>query len=483
MPDSTDPGTIAGILAALREQVVRALRAFVDRSPAEALTWLLAAAAEVPAEGSVGGNRYVLTLQVVYACLLARGPIPVFWPPADLDPGWAERLSDLAAALVALSSVLLDLDPGTCTRCELGDGHLTLHPADRVRWALEVNLYGAASLVTDPPENAARVDAVEDAAFGVSASRLLGILLDPASGLGDVTRIIDQHGLVHVDLGPPTPIVQALRRYAVLNPPRWRDRAVPSFLFADTRPAHRTDDDLVVTASEADWLCYAPLLCGGYVEDGRPTVVGVTSRGLLQRAYGRAQGSIANRLHQAQRAARARSHDLGREVDRLARAVHADLEQDAAERCRSAGMSAVHGLERLGGRPLPCGEIDVLAQATGPDGGLVVLVGECKNVDLTFYKGRGVAQAEDTLRQAADQVRRKSAWVARTWPAAARALGSPPDPDPPCVVAVVVTRIAAFPSLPDGVPVLPLRELAGFARTLARTPAEQWWPVLRLQRH
>lgn len=52
----------------------------------------------------------------------------------------------------------------------------------------------------------------------------------------------------------------------------------------------------------------------------------------------------------------------------------------------------------------------------------------------------------------------------------------------PRVLAAVVTRVAAFHTGPDEVPVLPIRERAGIVSDLVRLPPERWWPVLERQR-
>jgi hypothetical protein len=124
------------------------------------------------------------------------------------------------------------------------------------------------------------------------------------------------------------------------------------------------------------------------------------------------------------------------------------------------------------------GQIDLIARMETVHGDLAVVV-ECKNIDLIFYKDPGVAQqALGVAEQAGGQAARKASWVLSNWAAIAEELAWPMHR--PNVLAVVVTRLAALPTLGSGIPVVPLAELPEFLQML-KGATECWWPVLRRQ--
>jgi hypothetical protein len=273
---------------------------------------------------------------------------------------------------VLLSDLCRDTIPGVVDGIELHGGVLTLPLPSQHIAAHEVNVYGIgrrhdeasyaeSTLLTLAPH----ADAVEQRLYGTSITELIGALLAALEGnntvLSAVTRVRTEGGRLLVDLRVNErvhPLVRLLRELFVLNPHYWRLRQVPSFFFADARTTDRNDEDLVRTASEIDWLRYAPVLCGAYAEDGDLHVVGVTTHGLLWRSLQRARGAMSSRLHLAERAALEFKPESITDIRLLSRTVHSEFEKSTAEACMAAGMSAFHSIERLFGKQLPCGEID-----------------------------------------------------------------------------------------------------------------------------
>jgi hypothetical protein len=343
-----------------------------------------------------------------------------------------------------------------------------------VQWAIEVNLNRFTSTANEHRlESLEEVAAVERSVFGTSATDLL-LRLGDVDALSRETRVeVHDDKLIIVDLDSDGPTVQAVRQHMLLTAEKWKAHAVPSFFFADHRRGPGTQLSMVTRASEVDWLRYVPVLHGGYGNPQDPTPLGFTTPGLVKRAMTRAGGTLAGRLDMAVRSARedhVRSTALA-----LARNVHAAFEADSAQACVSAGMAAVHGLTRLNGKALPCGEIDVLAWTLGPDGP-VALVIECKNTDMVFYKDFGPDQARDTFRRGIEQARRKGNWVAVNWAEPAALFDWPRHR--PTVVAIVVTRAVNATWQDSGVPIVRLPDLSDLARSLRLTHRSQWRPDL-----
>jgi hypothetical protein len=495
--DETDSAVVHYHLENLRSSTLRELMSLVQRDSAMGLDLLLRNLNMVSRDPSTEMDSLALMMQVIYACLLVDGPLDVFQAnstgtknPEDLV--WFRRAVDLAQGAVHLSDLCRDAIPGTVDGIELHGGVLTLPLPPQHAVAHEVIVYGIgrhhdeasygeSTLLTLAPY----ADAVEQRLYGTSITELIEVLLGALEGsssvLSAVTRVRTEGALLLVDLRVAErvhPLVRLLRELIVLNSHYWRLRQVPSFFFADARTAARNDEDLVRTASEIDWLRYAPVLCGAYVGDGDLHVVGVTTYGLLWRSLQRARGAMSSRLHLAERAALKFKPEAVSDIRRLSRTVHAQFEKSTAEACKAGGMSTFHSIERLFGKQLPCGEIDLVARMETAHGDLVI-VGECKNIDLIFYKDPGVVQqALAIAEQAGGQAARKASWVLSNWAAIAGELSWPIHR--PSVLAVVVTRLAALPTLGSGIPVVPLAELPEFLQML-RGATECWWPALRRQ--
>ena len=363
LPDSADLPTITATLTHFRDALVARIGGLVNSEPYRALAFLIEAVRHAPRDTGIIQDDYVLTVQVIYAALLRWGPMPVF--AADDRPGndvFAQLLTEAAAALVNISKPLRDLDPGICQEARLSGGTLFVTATESAVRAREVVLHGVETLPRkELPRGSERVDEVERLTYGTAITEMHRALMYPEDGLAQRMTIWVRDDLRMFDVDAPDGFVQGLREYCVLNPVRWRDRAVPSFFFADTRPATRSDDELIISAAEVDWLRYAPLMAGAYDDDGRNRVVGFTSPALILRAFQRSQSALAGRLRLAEQAAATRSAALGKDVRAQARLAHAEFEADTASVTSSLGLSAMQGVERLNNKPLPPGEIDVLA--------------------------------------------------------------------------------------------------------------------------
>jgi hypothetical protein len=347
----------------------------------------------------------------------------------------------------------------------LRSGVVRLAPSDRLMWTAEANL--SRPREANPPylqRLTSATDDIEREVYGASATELLARLAGFPQSAAGVTV---------VDLSAPDAATQALRRHTVLTAQRWRSQLVPSFFAADARRASRTAQAMLVQAAEADWLAYTPMLDGR--QEGRP--VGLTSTGLVLRAAMQSVTAISGRLHLASTVATGADGSDPPAVRAQARAVHGLFERAAADELTGAGVPTLASLDRMDGKPLPCGEIDLVGGCAGA-GGPVLVIGECKNVDFTFFKDLGPDQMRETIRHASAQARRKAEWAAAAanWRRFAGMLNLPEAT--PTILAVVVTRTIAAPP-DDGVPVFGIVELAGLAGAIRQRPARAWRGDLR----
>jgi hypothetical protein len=163
----------------------------------------------------------------------------------------------------------------------------------------------------------------------------------------------------------------------------------------------------------------------------------------------------------------------------VSRQVHAQLETDAATCFREAGMTAVENLASANGRPLDCGEIDVLATTIPAERRPVVVVCEVKDTDLSFYKDLGPHEAYAVSEKGRQQAQRKTAWIAAHWDKVRSALGPSAayEASEACFVALVVLRVASLPIAGPGPASVGLPALAVVARAARRSS------VRHVQRH
>ena len=462
LSDTEDRGEIDRRVRIARSAACSALRDLVLERPDRSLYLLLAMIASIRGTRSTDEAHRVLGLQQVYACLLSEGPIDLRGAPPPPADDVTEAVFSLLETVRRLSDVLREIASTLVAAASLRSGVVRLVPTAGLMWTVEANL--SRPVEANPPYLQRLVhatDNVERRVYGASATELLVRLDRPQSDAG----------ITVVDFASPDPATTILRRHTVLTAERWRSELVPSFFSADPRRGQRTAQAMLVQAAETDWLAYTPVLDGR--QAGRP--VGITSTGLVRRAAMHSVAAISGRLHLASKAATGLAGGELATVRTQARAVHGAFEQAAAAELADAGVRTSASLDRIDGKPLPCGEIDLVGGCVGSDGPVVV-IGECKNVDFTFFKDLGPDQMRDTIRHAAVQARRKATWAASNWRAVAGLLRLPGTD--PTILAIVVTRTISAPP-EDRVPVFGIAELAGVARAVRDRPARAWRGDLR----
>ncbi len=463
LSDTQDRDEIDRRVRTARSTACSALRDLVLDSPDRSLLWLMAMITSIRGTRSTDEAHRVLGLQQVYACLLSEGPIDLRDPAEPPADDFIETVFSLVDTVRRLSDVLREIASTMVAAVSLHGGVVRLVPSTGLMWTVEANL--SRPREANPPYLRRLVRATDDVerrVYGASATELL-------VRLADSEQTAD--GITVVDLAPSDPATTILRRHTVLTAERWRSQLVPSFFSADPRRGHRTAQGMLVQAAETDWLAYTPVLDGRHA--GKP--VGITSTGLVMRAAMHSVAAMSGRLHLASNAGTGPAGGERAIVRTQARAVHNLFERAVAAELTDAGVQTSASLDRMAGKPLPCGEIDLVGGCVGTDGPVVV-IGECKNVDFTFFKDLGPDQMRDTIRHASAQARRKATWAASDWRPVVGMLALP-DLEPTILTIVVTRTISAPPE--DGVPVFGIAELTGIARAVRDQPARAWRGDLR----
>jgi hypothetical protein len=264
-----------------------------------------------------------------------------------------------------------------------------------------------------------------------------------------------------------------LVRSLTLTYQRLRRFSAPYFFdLGPSARVQRSDDEIVDEAAEMMWLTYYPFL--DCLTTRRPAgPFAVTNRRLLGAMLATGVNSQAHLLVRLRTVAGTLGGDTARDVRRLEREVHTAFEELVAERLRGAGMTVALSVSDFRSRPLPCGEIDVIAAAHCPDGTTLVLVCEAKNVDLALQKDLAYNYLAETVNGAIDQVSRKARWVCNTWPELASLIGFK-DARSYVVMGLIVTRRPVPLSFLGRWPGITLAEVAAVAQGLLSRRPNDW---------
>jgi hypothetical protein len=220
------------------------------------------------------------------------------------------------------------------------------------------------------------------------------------------------------------------------------------------------------------WSAYYPYLdC--LAERRPPTRMAMSTIPLIEHAIEAAIDSEAHLLHQMQKAANAQGGGVRKRVARLISEVHGAFEEAVGASFRAAGARVETGLDQLSGRPLPCGEVDVLAVIAREGAAPLALVCEAKNSDLSLQKDFGYAHLATTLKRARAQIAAKAVWVGKAWPALAPRFDVTTEPSA-VVLGLIVTRRPVPIGLLGGWPGVVPSEIEGIVRHLRERPPEAW---------
>ena len=98
----------------------------------------------------------------------------------------------------------------------------------------------------------------------------------------------------------------------------------------------------------------------------------------------------------------------------LAEVSHKRLEREIRHIALGVGWHAA-SVDKVKNVPLPCGDIDALLAKPLPDGCVLILLCEAKDVDMALYKTAGYAQYQKTLKHAQKQLEAKARWLLANW--------------------------------------------------------------------
>jgi hypothetical protein len=474
-------GEAVEAVTALRDALVARLRAEVAAAPAEAFTWLMDGLNSLPELDAETGadDFFLLGLQQLYLAAVERGPLIASHPPvAGFSPFWREPVAYLLHMCTTVSMALREAGVGAPISIE--DGMLRVGISREATWAAEVNMNSTADPGTDlyTLQDSAAVRRIEREAFQDSAMDLLDLFTGERNILRR-TRVATMGDVLVIDVGPwVDPVLRRMIAAGTLDLERVRLHAAPSWGFVAGAPIERSVPAALAAATEADWFNYAPMLAAGQKAGSHIVPAAITSGYLLHRASVKAAVTVSFRLHTAVQAAQRHGPILAKRVGTLVLDFHRHFERSVANRIEEAGFTTCQGFDTVHGRPISCGEIDVIGHADHSAGPPVVVVAEVKNNDLTFAKDLALQQAWALMARARRQALVKAGWVATHWAEVAPLLGAAADSSP-TVLALVVTRRYALPTGEAGVAFLAAHEVGPILTTLRTEPLPAWRADLR----
>lgn len=485
LADEPDPERARAALARIARTTLTQVARRVDNEPAAALCWLQQLLAEADGisrrereRASRAASHPYRIAQMAYALLLRHGP-PDFGLLQSAEPSAWFR--DEAFAVLGDVSAILNVE--TLARRGLYRLSIVDHRVVADRTPEDLDLFELGNAI--PFEKTHNRLAVLDSTITEAQRTLFGVAIDDLLALINPQRPdsgfvgLDQGNLVYVDKARSKPRARSVVEAFTLTENRLRSFAAPYFFDLGPRatpsgPVEAAMDyvELAARAGAAIWLAYYPFL--DCLADRRPpTPTGVSTGPLIAEAITTAVASEAHLLYQLQKTANAKGDKIREHVARLVAGAHNAFEEAVGARFRALGVQVETGLDHLDDRPLPCGEIDVLAVVARPGAVPLALVCEAKNVDLAIYKDFGYDHLAETLKRAQVQIARKSAWVHEAWPALAQRFGAATDPAA-LVIGLIVTRRPVPIGLLSGWPGAVPGEIEAIVRHLQESPPEGW---------
>ena len=492
---TADRKDVAQWVRQLRDRLVAHIGTAVAEEQASAVTWMLTtlevlgdddeqAAQGGPKELGIDSPAF-WALQQVYLHFLAKGAVPIDTPQVhELSIFWQRDILLLSMWWHILSDALREAELGRDLRLDGDRLVVTTEDHTATTWADEVN---ANQLQWQPSWDRIQeaffdpfVRDAERRVFGFSVADALPLIMATAES-GRYTRFTPGRHYYLLDFGLPAPsqLREVFRRFT-LTRRRLSQQIAPDFLYLPDAPIIRDTTTALEQSAAFDWLRFAPLMLGTYQEGSEKRPVAVVSKHLIERAILKTYTGVARRLAVAEQASKQRDPQTAREVAELRRRFHRRLETRVADALREIGMTALQGLEKVGGTKLACGEIDVLAAGPARSGELIVMICEVKDTDLSFFKDHGPEEALKVAQHAHEQARRKAAWVAENWTHVRDLFGVSGGDSSAATrfVGLTVPRITSLP-LGAGPASIPFVELIPTAKSLLAAPLHTWRPDLQ----
>ena len=478
--DDDNQQRVQAALVELCHEVMAWVTRQVDANPGVALQWLVSMLADAGTlsesakeSASRDMSRPYRVVQMMYAILLRRGPLDYRWPQPQAYPSFFVEQAYAVLSTASLISNMVTLARRGLHRIRIVDRQLVAERTNEDLELLELGQNIAIGKATWPPEvlDPQFVEA-QKAVFGQSFDDLYAFIdpIRPNSGLA-----ANQDGdFIIIDLERCSPACIRTVDAFTLTADRLQQFAAPYF-FDLGQPASpsRLGDTIVAESGDILWLAYYPFLSAVSVRRP-PTRLALTAMPLLLQVFSTAETSKAFLLHRMQEEAIRTGGAALVSTAGFARSTHSDFEKSVGEQFQAAGMVVQVGLNTVDGRPLACGEIDVLAAATHTsDPRPLVIVSEAKNVDLPLQKDFGYEHLAATMQRAQKQVAKKSDWVAAAWPRIADLVGLGAA-SKPIIIGMIVTRRPVPLSMLGQWPGAVLEEVKGIADHLIKNPVTGW---------
>lgn len=404
--------------------------------------------------------------QMLYLLLAESGPLDLRDSASNPDRSHLHTtLWPLLTDACGAAQMLSNADAGL-SRLELSRGDVVAHKtaAHTLYQEQQLNLYKAearfkqAADPLDEPE----YYAAQEALLGFSTRDLIKLWAGRFDQLKTLTQVVERGGISFIVLDGLPPPFSAMLEAMMLTPERVR-RFGAAFYF-DLGPERDPQQDALTVDVDAclqNWTAYYPLYAAVAV-NGR-TRLAITSARAVQGALVNMYTVRSNMLAQLIEASKRDEFAAARAaVRKLAAQSWARIEAGLAETARAQGWAALSGLQTIGGKALPCGEVDVLLARRAGDALTFMLV-EAKDVDLPFWKPGSMDRLTKTVARAARQIEQKREWLAANWRAAGDHLGLAPGRRA-VITAMVVTRRYVIAGLVPGCSVVPQ---AAFSECLA----------------
>ena len=183
----------------------------------------------------------------------------------------------------------------------------------------------------------------------------------------------------------------------------------------------------IVEAAAINWSAYYPCLIMHSPATGEPIYV-TTPRmwqGMVMTLSQR-PASLIQSLHEMLQRSEPASPKLSA-LRKFIRETHQDFEVSILKLATESGWKGLSAVERFNDRPLPCGEIDLLATAVVGES-RVILVAEVKDSDNPMFLPGFIERIGELIPHAEKQLERKGNWVANNWRRALVLLDEQVDP-------------------------------------------------------
>jgi hypothetical protein len=436
---------------------------------------------------SIEGTIEAAVCRALYCALSETQPIVLpnqSIPKSEMNRVVGERLFPLLSNIVVIAKFILPLIYNGLVRFHWTNGILRAEKLTDHDLATEATINTLEREKRGPPlsgdpAHAFLPQSAQEAvkvATGIDVSKLIGLLANKMQILVDQNVAVRDGGIIKIVSSQLTPDVRALFERLSFTVDRVRKFRAPNFF--DSGPLRQKPlppGAAVAEAAAINWSAYYPCLVMHSPATGQPIFV-TTPRvwqGMLMTLAQR-PASLMQSLDDMLQRIEPTSPKLV-VVRGLIRETHQDLEVSVLNLATEEGWKGFSGVGGLNGRPLLCGEIDLIATALVGDR-RVMLVAEVKDSDNPLFLPGFNERIGQLVSHAEEQLERKGDWVANNWHQALELLGEQADPlgRRRTLARLVVTRRPLGVHFFKKFPGASLADFQSTARDLLRTGDSVW---------